>query len=163
LEDHIEELEKGASLVLPVPFRFLFSLLFDWNSFTFPIPSQFFSLWSEEVVGSNSERRRWEWNKSLKTSTPFHAPRITCCRKPNLGLLVFIPLFVPNFFFLSVTYLFVTFFLQFNVHFCVVVFVAVSVIGLIIMATLFVHELRYYLTTYTVHQVFFFTHELKLN
>ncbi|KAL9319502.1 hypothetical protein ACSQ67_011341 [Phaseolus vulgaris] len=29
----------------------------------------------------------------------------------------------------------------------------VSVIGLIIMATLFVHELRYYLTTYTVHQM----------
>ena len=32
--------------------------------------------------------------------------------------------------------------------------VAVSVIGLIIMATLFVHELGYYLTTYTVHKVF---------
>ncbi|KAK6925618.1 Endoplasmic reticulum vesicle transporter, C-terminal, partial [Dillenia turbinata] len=29
----------------------------------------------------------------------------------------------------------------------------VSIIGLIIMATLFVHELRYYLTTYTVHQM----------
>ncbi|CAN6701742.1 unnamed protein product [Malus baccata var. baccata] len=29
----------------------------------------------------------------------------------------------------------------------------VSVVGLLIMATLFVHELRYYLTTYTVHQM----------
>ncbi|XP_065015902.1 uncharacterized protein LOC135582508 [Musa acuminata AAA Group] len=29
----------------------------------------------------------------------------------------------------------------------------VSIIGLIIMATLFVHELKYYLTTYTVHQM----------
>lgn len=29
----------------------------------------------------------------------------------------------------------------------------VSVVGLLIMATLFLHELRYYLTTYTVHQV----------
>lgn len=29
----------------------------------------------------------------------------------------------------------------------------VSVIGLVIMATLFLHELRYYLTTYTVHQM----------
>lgn len=29
----------------------------------------------------------------------------------------------------------------------------VSVIGLVIMTTLFVHELRYYLTTYTVHQM----------
>ncbi|KAK9284112.1 hypothetical protein L1049_023279 [Liquidambar formosana] len=29
----------------------------------------------------------------------------------------------------------------------------VSIIGLIIMATLFLHELRYYLTTYTVHQM----------
>lgn len=30
---------------------------------------------------------------------------------------------------------------------------AVSIVGLAIMATLFLHELRYYLTTYTVHQV----------
>lgn len=29
----------------------------------------------------------------------------------------------------------------------------VSIIGLVIMATLFLHELRYYLTTYTVHQM----------
>ncbi|KAI9084630.1 hypothetical protein K1719_033412 [Acacia pycnantha] len=29
----------------------------------------------------------------------------------------------------------------------------VSIIGLIIMATLFLHELGYYLTTYTVHQM----------
>lgn len=29
----------------------------------------------------------------------------------------------------------------------------VSVVGLVIMATLFVHELKYYLTTYTVHQM----------
>ncbi|XP_023549502.1 endoplasmic reticulum-Golgi intermediate compartment protein 3 isoform X2 [Cucurbita pepo subsp. pepo] len=29
----------------------------------------------------------------------------------------------------------------------------VSVVGLVIMATLFLHELRYYLTTYTVHQM----------
>ncbi|KAG1368424.1 endoplasmic reticulum-Golgi intermediate compartment protein 3 [Cocos nucifera] len=29
----------------------------------------------------------------------------------------------------------------------------VSIIGLVIMATLFVHELKYYLTTYTVHQM----------
>lgn len=29
----------------------------------------------------------------------------------------------------------------------------VSIVGLVIMATLFVHELRYYLTTYTVHQM----------
>lgn len=36
----------------------------------------------------------------------------------------------------------------------------VSIIGLLIMATLFLHELQYYLTTYTVHQVFF--HEFLL-
>lgn len=30
---------------------------------------------------------------------------------------------------------------------------AVSIIGLIIMVTLFLHELGYYVTTYTVHQV----------
>ncbi|KAL2489077.1 Endoplasmic reticulum vesicle transporter protein [Forsythia ovata] len=30
----------------------------------------------------------------------------------------------------------------------------VSIVGLVIMATLFFHELTYYLSTYTVHQVF---------
>ena len=34
---------------------------------------------------------------------------------------------------------------------------AVTILGLIIMFTLFVHELQFYLTTYTVHQVWFVT------
>jgi hypothetical protein len=36
----------------------------------------------------------------------------------------------------------------------------VSIIGLIIMATLFVHELRFYLQTVTVHEVILLTTSL---
>lgn len=39
---------------------------------------------------------------------------------------------------------------------------AVSIVGLAVMATLFVHELKYYLTTYTTHQVHLHTPSIYL-
>ena len=48
------------------------------------------------------------------------------------------------------------FFIRFCMDFSLITILfcnVVSIIGLVIMATLFIHELRYYLTTYTVNQV----------
>lgn len=44
----------------------------------------------------------------------------------------------------------------------IVVMSAVTILGLIVMVTLFAHELTFYLTTYTMHQVCFVLVDLFL-
>ena len=101
----------------------------------------------------------WLWDKWLRTWTPFLARKSTCCTKLNLGLLVSNcnshPILSYSSYLLS--------FHPYAMLFSNFLF-AVSVIGIIIMATLFLHELGYYLSTYTVHQVctFFFLSLLQV-
>lgn len=79
----------------------------------------------------------------------FLAQRITCCRKLNLAHLVFNSHF--SFFFVlrvsDCNGMLIFFFASHSYT------ISVSVFGLVIMAILFLHELGYYITTYTVHQV----------
>jgi hypothetical protein len=98
---------------------------------------------------------RWRGYRLWRASMRFHMRRNTCWRRLTLALLVWsngTPLFCNCCKWL-LKYMVSRF--VFNLH--NIDILAVTILGLLVMITLFVHELQFYLTTYTVHQVWLAT------
>jgi len=85
----------------------------------------------------------------------FHMRRSTCWRRLTLALLVWSmgTLLFCNCCKWLLKYMVSRF--VFNLH--IIDILAVTILGLLIMITLFMHELQFYLITYTVHQVWLVT------
>jgi hypothetical protein len=97
----------------------------------------------------------WRGYRLWRASMRFHMRRSTCWRRLTLALLVWSmgTLLFCNCCKWLLKYMVSRF--VFNLH--IIDILAVTILGLLIMITLFVHELQFYLTTYTVHQVWLVT------
>jgi hypothetical protein len=98
---------------------------------------------------------RWRGYRLWRASMRFHMRKSTCWRRLTLALLVWSTgtLLFCNCCQWLLKYMVSR--LVFNFH--IIDVLAVTIFGLLIMITLFVHELQFYLTTYTVHQVWLAT------